>query len=60
MAYGLIAVYCDTDECKKTGNSRKEIKIMYHSSEEQLQTFKCPYCHQTIERKLPGTFSNVL
>lgn len=49
----MYAVYCDSDDCKQTGNSKREIRLWGPSSTEpRVHLIVCPYCGKTIERQV--------
>jgi hypothetical protein len=60
MAQSMTAVYCDTEQCKQTGNSKKEIRVLYQPGETQVQSLPCPYCASMIERRIPGKFTHTM
>jgi hypothetical protein len=60
MGHSMTAVYCDTEQCKRTGDSKKEIRVFYQPGETQIQSLSCPYCASIIERRIPGKFSHTM
>lgn len=52
--FDIKAVYCDSGDCIRSGNSLKEIKVWYTQGQRNQQDLDCPFCGARLTR----TFEN--
>jgi len=55
MSEGMKAVDgCDSAICKRSGDSKKEIRVWYTPGRITTHKIKCPYCGTQLERRVEG------